>query len=432
MKILTISAFFPPYTYGGYEIRVGDIIDELSRRGHEIRVLTTKPDRALKAAANSFPYAVIRRLHGPGRKMSFLDRLTTHKLTRWLGISLVFLRKIWYDIQDTALFDAQINTFRPDLIYLGHIMPLSRALIPYLAKQTVPIVADEGGKGLIYTWEDRGLWQRFVAEFPESPALLAGIKKLFIWAVERVSKGRVGTIWAFPQAIRAFFNSNLNKGNAEAAGVPLKEARVIHSGIDANFFAFERVKEFGSPLTILVPGRIEEQKRQLDAVRLGALLKTKDIPFEMVIIGEPWNKAYTEQVETEIRAASLEKEVRILPMAGRAELVRLYHWADITLFLSAYQSGFSRVPLEAMACGSLVISYGFEGSDEIIRSDENGLLIAIGNLENAVTELGRLINKEQLTKQLLLNARTNVETKHSMDFYITQIEGFLLQSITNY
>ncbi len=118
-------------------------------------------------------------------------------------------------------------------------------------------------------------------------------------------------------------------------------------------------------------------------------------------------------------------------MAGRAELVRLYHWADILCFSVHIRAVFPE-SLWRQWPAAVCHFHGFEGSDEIIRSDENGLLIAIGDLENAVTELGRLINKEQLTKQLLLNARTNVETKHSMDFYITQIEGFLLQSITNY
>ena len=69
MRILTLSAYYPPYTYGGYEIRVGDIMDGLSQRGHEIRILTTKPDFALRAIPKDFPYPVIRRLHSPARKL---------------------------------------------------------------------------------------------------------------------------------------------------------------------------------------------------------------------------------------------------------------------------------------------------------------------------------------------------------------------------
>ena len=427
LKILTLSAYYPPYTYGGYEIRVSDIMDGLSRRGHEICVLTTKRDLSLKVASKNFPYPVVRRLHSPARKMRFLDWLTTRKVTRWLGVGLVFLRETWHDIRDTALLDAEIRAFKPDVIYLGHIMPLTRVFIPYLSELSIPIVADEGGKGLIYSWEDHGLWQRFLAEFPKQPAMLARLKELLASVVERLSKGLVGQDWAFPRGIKAFFNSRLNARNAEIAGVPLAESKVIHSGIDTEFFTFERVKDFGSPLTILVPGRLEENKRQLDAVRLGALLKEKGIPFELVVVGERWNNAYADQVEVEIYAAELQKEVRILPMVERAVLVELYHWADVTFFPSIYQSGFSRISLEAMACGSLVISYGCEGSDEIIEDGENGFLLPKYDPHKAATLLGQLLCEEQMVKQIQLKARTTIEKRHSMTCYISQVEEFLNQ-----
>jgi len=428
MRILTLSAYYPPYTYGGYEIRVSDIMDGLSRRGHEICVLTTKRDLSLKVASKNFPYPVVRRLHSPARKMRFLDWLTTRKVTRWLGIGLVFLRETWHDIQDTALLDAQISAFKPDIIYLGHIMPLTRVFMPYLSKLQIPIVADEGGKGLIYSWEDHGLWQRFLAEFPENSALLAWFKKVFTAAVERLSKGRVGKDWAFPKGIRAFFNSRLNARNAEIAGVSLAETRVIHSGIDTEFFTFERVMDFGGPLTILVPGRLEENKRQLDAVHLGALLKEKGIPFELVMVGERWNNAYADQVEVEINAAELQKEVRLLPVAERAALVQLYHWADITFFPSIYQSGFSRIPLEAMACGSLVISYGCEGSDEIIINSENGFLTNPKDVESVSKVIAELLKSPQLHISITHQARIIIENQYALPQYIQMVEEYILST----
>jgi hypothetical protein len=41
MKILVISARFPNYHFGGYEIRVKNIIDDLHKRGHQIIVITS-------------------------------------------------------------------------------------------------------------------------------------------------------------------------------------------------------------------------------------------------------------------------------------------------------------------------------------------------------------------------------------------------------
>jgi hypothetical protein len=150
-------------------------------------------------------------------------------------------------------------------------------------------VADEGGKGLIYTWEDRGLWQRFVAEFPESPALLAGIKKLFIWAVERVSKGRLAQSGHSHRQFGRFLTATSIKETRKQPECRSKKPVSFNSGIDANFFAFERVKEFGSPLTIWCPAELKSKKDSWTPCA-GSPSQNKRHPFEMVIIGEPWNK----------------------------------------------------------------------------------------------------------------------------------------------
>ncbi len=145
MRLLAISAYYPPYSYGGYEIRVSNIMDALAARGHEIHVLTSKPDTAMQAERVDYAYPVLRVLNGASRKMRFFDRLTTHRLTHGIGVVLVFLREILADTRDLSRVEREIRTFQPDLIYLGHIMPLSQELLTFLAQQDLPIAADEGG-----------------------------------------------------------------------------------------------------------------------------------------------------------------------------------------------------------------------------------------------------------------------------------------------
>jgi len=310
-------------------------------------------------------------------------------------------------------------------------MPLTCALMPFLARQALPIVADEGGKGLIYSWEDHGLWQRFQAEFPQKPGFKRWVKQAINRAVRQLSHGRVTQDWAFPADIQAFFNSNLNLRNALSSGVPLERTQVIHSGIDLERFPFKREKEFGNPLTILVPGRIEENKGQLDAVQLGVLLKEQSIPFELTLVGERWNQAYAAKVEAEIQSSGLEDQTLILPMISREELVQLYHKADITLFPSKYQSGFSRIPLEAMACGSVIISYGNEGSDEVIRAGENGFLASEGDVEAISEIISCLMSHPELCAEITQNAREIIEIEFSLQVYLSKIENYLNTAVEN-
>ena len=126
MKILVISAHYPPFHLGGYEIRVKNIIDQLSCRGYEICVLTNKTLDKNKQDNQKQNYSVIRKLH------------TRHQ-------AKFFPKEIQFDLLDTRLLEKQIQVFKPDVIYLGHTYPLSKALLPYLAAQNIPLVYDEGG-----------------------------------------------------------------------------------------------------------------------------------------------------------------------------------------------------------------------------------------------------------------------------------------------
>jgi glycosyltransferase involved in cell wall biosynthesis len=230
-------------------------------------------------------------------------------------------------------------------------------------------------------------------------------------------------------AIHAFFNSDLNAHNAQEAGVPLAHAEVIHSGIDTDFFSFKRSKAFGNPLTLFQPGRIEQNKGQLDAVELCAALHARGIPCKLTIVGDRWKEIYAQEMENRIRELGLNSSVRILPMQSRSTLVKLYHQADICLFLSRYRSGFSRIPLEAMACGSLLLSYGNEGSDEILRDGENGYIIPKGDIPAIAERIKTLIAEPEAIASIIHQARADIENDYSMVSYTSKIEAFLKQAI---
>ncbi|MEI7809607.1 MAG: glycosyltransferase, partial [Verrucomicrobiota bacterium] len=61
MKILVVSAYYPPHHIGGYELGCRDVVNQLRKRGHQVRVLTSD----FQTANNSQPEEpeVIRELH---------------------------------------------------------------------------------------------------------------------------------------------------------------------------------------------------------------------------------------------------------------------------------------------------------------------------------------------------------------------------------
>lgn len=425
MKILTLSAYYPPFSYGGYENRVRDVMDGLAARGHQVNVLTTQPDKTMHADPIGFPYPVVRRLNGTRKALSWAEQLTMKEGTNRLGVVLIFLRQIWRDIHDLRLIDHTIQGFKPDLIYLGHILPLTSSLLPFLSRISHPLVVDDGGKTLLLSFENHGLWYRFQSEFHPTSIALQVVKKAFSSLVSILSSDRLTRDWVWPDRIKVFFNSYSNYRYFFAKTIPIDSSRVIHSGLDLRKFSFERKKNPLEPLSIIVPGRIESSKGQLDAVKLSTLLRQAGVQHNLTIVGDRWRTDYASQIEEQVRQLGLEKYISFLPMQEKCNLIELYHQSDICFFPSYQQTGFSRIPLEAMACGCVLLSYGNEGSDEIIKNGINGFLFSTGAIEQVKETVMALGDNKSLLRKVAYSARETVEEHHSIPVYLDQIEAFL-------
>lgn len=425
MRILFLSAYCPPYSYGGYENRVRDITDQLASRGHQVEVLTTRADKSLKVNPINFPYPVFRRLYGTRKALSWAERLTMKNDTNRLGVVLVVLRQIWRDLRDLRLIDQTIRAFQPDIVYLGNVLPLTRSLLPYLASISSPLVLDDGGKTMEIVYEDHGLWYRFLEEFGPSSAMLRSLKKLFTSLVTNISTGRLKSSWIWPEKINVIFNNNRSQKSFVLTNIPFNASKAVHSGLDLERFSFEPRQQPDQPLRIIVPGRIEPNKGQLDAVRLSALLYQEGVDHLMAIVGDRWNEEYTNQLEAEISKLGINDKVRIMPMQDKDSLIELYHQSDICFFPSYHQTGFSRIPLEAMACGCVFLTYGNESSSEIIQDGENGYLMEEGNLTRVKQRIQRLVNNPAEKERIIKNARHEMEQQHSIADYIDQIESYL-------
>lgn len=424
MKILAITASYPPYHFGGYEIRCKNILDELARRGHEILVLTSIKETKSESQPQT-AYGILRRLHISLKADSFIAKLTLRRSTYHLGMVLVFARELLLDLLDVKFIDRQIQHFQPDVIYLAHMFILSRALMPYLSACSVPVVYDEGGMGLIDSWADKGIWYKFVEEYISPYSIINAIKSLLIEFVRRVSAGRMKPRWAWPARMHIFFNSELGRRNAIAAGVPVNGAEVVHSGIDLSRFVYRPKIKLGSPLTCIVPGRIEPHKGQIDAVRLLAKLREQDIDAKLLLVGENWINSYYLEIKNEIETLQLGDHIEFLPMVSHDHVVELYHQADICFFPSYQRAGFSRVPLEAMACGCIVISYGNEGSDEIMLDGEDGFLVSPQDCQGMVKIITSLMANSLMVRSILEAARKKIKDDFSMEAYVDRVEELL-------
>ena len=406
MKILVIVDSYPPHHGGGYELRCKDVIDRLIQKGHSVKIISTKAQNQDKK--NHREEDIYRVLHSEDN-------------------SKPLYRRIYYDYQDVKFLDTIIKSFKPEIIYLWHTINLTRTIFPYLAECNIPIVYDEGGIGLSWAWQHHGPWYTMIDHKSSSP-IKNYTKSVLSFIVNFLSSGLIKKRFQWP-IINTYFNSLLNLDNALIAKVPLNKCQVIYSGIELSNFKFKETREFHSPIEIITPGRIVPNKGSIDSIRLILELKKKNIHAKLKIIGKPANKAYLQEILTLIKEFHLEENIAFVDFVSHDKMNELYWASDFCFFPSYHKSGFSRIPLEAMASGCLVLTYGNEGSDEIISDNETGCIVPEGNISLASDLIEEVIQKPDIYRKYIIAARNEIEQKYDMKSYVDKIENYLLGSM---
>lgn len=410
MKILAITAFFPPCHKGGYELRCKDVLQGLRQAGHEILLLTnrcTPPDCRDKNDA------------------SWVFRILELK-----QIQANVFSRIWSDNIELIKIQKTVRSFQPDLLYTWHLQNLSDAVLPFLASLGIPLVHDEGGSEMIYLsrLQKRGLY--FYKNEQDSAIkrwLKQGIKKYATF----LSGGRIVPDWSWPEHMWIYFNSHSALAHAQEMEVPVGDAVVIPSGVDISKFPFQVRDKISAPVKIVIPARIKQQKGCKDGVLLVDELRKRNIPAKLSIIGEVQSKDYYNELVNNTNDLKLNDSVDFRAMVSQEELSSIYQQADICFFTSYFKTGFSRVPLEAMASGCLVFSYGNEGSNESVKQGETGFILEEGNIKGAADWIEKLVTDQLFYLGIIKNARSCVEQDYSMETYVSQIENYLKKCLQN-
>ena len=409
-RILVITAFYPPHHGGGFGLRCRDVVNGLRARGHQVHVLTNRCQMAdCREHLNDVDTMRILDLNPAGGNP---------------------LRRIFFDRRELLKVKQVIDRVQPELFYLWHLQNLSGAILPFLAAQPVPLVYDDGGSELIYLSR---LQRRGLYFYPNGsdPAVKRWLKRLVKQFARAVSGGMIRPDWQWPAGMRVYFNSRSALENARANGVPVDGAAVIPSGLDIERFPFKDSPRIHSPVRILLPARIKEQKGCLDGVLLVDELRRRGVPARLLILGEVQSAEYLELLQHKSAELNLSDQVQIRSMVDQEEMSRLYREHDFCFFPSRFKTGFSRVPLEAMASGCLVLTYGNEGSREVVRHEETGVLVDEGNIAILAGYLSSLLQDTDHYLRILQAARDYIYVNHKLDTYNDRINLLINESATH-
>ncbi len=110
--------------------------------------------------------------------------------------------------------------------------------------------------------------------------------------------------------------------------------------------------------------------------------------------GSGWLYEETEQIVAELK---LEKKVRFLGHVSDLELMMLYSLADVFVFPSFYE-GFGVPPLEAMACGTPVITSNTSSLPEVIG--DAAIMVNPHKINEIASAINRVLENKQLQEDL--------------------------------
>jgi glycosyltransferase involved in cell wall biosynthesis len=200
-----------------------------------------------------------------------------------------------------------------------------------------------------------------------------------------------------------------------------KKITCIQNGIDLTSFTPEfahsnskLMSQIGNKKIILGVANVWTEKKGLnDFIRLSTLLSSS---FKIVLVG----------VNSAQKNTLPENIIGITKTENIDELVSLYSHA-LVLFNPTYEDTFPTINLEAIACGTPVITYNTGGSPESI-TNLTGIIVNQGDLDSVVNsiELISLNDREQLRIDCRNNALASFDMLNSFDKYIQLYKKLIL------
>lgn len=413
MKVLFITAYFPPCQFGwGYMRLCEQVADGLYERGHEIRILTS----TYQDGEEIKPYPVHRELP--------LDPDWHSKTPAFL--QFYFLHK-QRESSSRRNLTKLLGAFQPDVIFIWHAHGLSREMLRtaesmqdlktvYYFANYLPEMPDEY---LVY-------WQGV----PGSEVVRTLKTPLAKFALNSLSREGKPIKLSYKHSISV---SQYVRDRLISQDLIGSDAVVIPNGVDlAVFNADGRVTgQNGNNLQVLLAGRVAPEKgihTVLDSFRL--LKAAGDLDgVKLTIIGSgPVD--YRIALEEKVLQDELGNYVQFRAPVPITEMPGVYDQFDVLLLPSEWNEPLASVMLEAMAQSLVVIGTNTGGSGEVLVDGKTGLTFEPGNAASLARQLSRVRSDRDMVERLSQQGYLQVRENYDIRFTVSRIEKYLLGLIS--
>jgi glycosyltransferase involved in cell wall biosynthesis len=207
--------------------------------------------------------------------------------------------------------------------------------------------------------------------------------------------------------------------------MPSFKASVIQYGIDQKKFdpalPFKNIRGEinvdSSALLILFVARFTKQKQPLSMIKAFSEALREKPKLELLMVGDGDEKKEALELVSQL---NIESHVHFLPF--RSDVPDLLAAADIFVLPSLWE-GLPIGLLEAMSMGKPVIATNVDGTKEVIKNGQNGLLIEVRDLiSNLSQAILNLAESESLRNQLSKNVLQTIKADFNAESMTRKIE----------
>jgi glycosyltransferase involved in cell wall biosynthesis len=411
MRILFLTNFYLVHGSGGEEQSCQQVVEGLKQRGHETLVLTS--------------------MHGYGNVPVEADGiyrslyLEMDLVPLWHSVNF-FTKRKEREKHNLKVFERALKAFDPDIIFIWGMWNL-----PY----SLPAFAEARySQKVVY---------RFATYWPTLPSQheiywrtpgrnwYSRLPKQILGHIALSSLNR--EVQKLPLAFRhAICVSAATRNVLVEAGVPVSEARIIHTGLDVERYLNgsdqKVVEQKDQNLNLLYAGRIYPEKG-IDTL-IEAMLKLVHVQGKRNIclsIAGSGSVEYENHLHQLVKQNGLTEHVVFLgwiPPAGMPELLREF---DVLVLPSTWPEPFSRAVLEGMISGLVVVAARTGGTPEVIADGENGLLFIPNNPDDLAGKIAQLVENPASRNRIGKAGRQTILERYTMARMMDEIEGYLLE-----
>lgn len=391
MNILILSNLYPPHILGGYEILCAQVVEYLKERGHQVHILTSDHGGAPSDAEVTRTLKVYQ---------DFDKKATFMRMKR--------VRTAKHNAKET---EKVLRQRKPDVVFLWSLLRLT----PSCAH-----VAQRLGFPTVYTFNDENITSFSFHECALSPkqavhCLLDLLSPLITLR---------GLDFTHSTCI-----STLLKNNLLAKKLPIKKSKVIYQGIPIEQFPLKENPGIkSSPTKILYVGQLHPYKGVHTIFEALFILEKNNKlgSCSLTIVGKG-TEEYTQKLQT--LASVLTLPVEFKGLVPHDLLPAIYREMDVFIFPSIWEEPFGLTHLEAMSCGLPVISTANGGQGEFLEDGENALTFPPDDPKHLALQLERLLDDENLFKNLSQKGRLTVEQGFAFSRYVDELEALLSSTV---